>query len=131
MAKRNIRCASRKSDDQNHRTSFQVSTQPDLVDDEALDEDQYSLDDDGLLFHTETWSEGTFRRVFTTVYTSSGDERLYADENQNGLQIDNPKFKYELSPDRRSIRLAISTILIDGFTYDTGPVTITAVVRCP
>lgn len=130
LAADHIRCKVLGADNQNDRLSFQVSTQPGLLDDNHLDEDEYSLDDDELLFTTQTWSEGTYRRVFTSVYTSADGDRLYIDENQNGMQIDNPHFRYSLSEDRKVLRLSIGALVIDDITWETGKVTLNAVVHC-
>ena len=56
--------------------------------------------------------EGSFRRVFATAYTNADGDRLYADDDPNAMTIDNPRFKCDISPDRRT-RVAIGTILID------------------
>ncbi|TYL50065.1 hypothetical protein FXB39_10390 [Nocardioides sp. BGMRC 2183] len=130
LASDHILCRLNGADTENDRLSFQVSTQPGLIDDHRLDEDEYFLDDE-LLFATQTWSETTYRRVFTSVYTSADDDRLYIDENQNGMQIDNPHFRYALSDDFKVLRLSIGGLLIDDITWDTGKVTLNAMVRCP
>ena len=131
LATEHIRCRTQADDGENDRILYQVSTQADLIDDDALDEDEDYLDDNDLLFTTQTWSEGTFRRVFTSVYTSADDDRLYVDEDINGLNIGNPQFKYAMSSDRKTLRVAVEGLIIDDTTYETGPVTVKAVIRCP
>lgn len=127
---KHIRCKTRGADNDNDRLNFQVSTQSDLLDDNYLDEDEYFIDDDGLLFTTQTWSEGHFRRVYSTVYTSADDERRYIDEDQNGMTIDNPKFKYAFSGDFKEFRLSMVGVSLDSISIDPGEVTVNAVIRC-
>ena len=119
-----------RRDDENDRLTFQVSSQSGLIDDNHLEQDEYSLDDDEFLFTTQTWSEGDFRRVFSSAYTSADDQRLYIDEDQNGMTTDNPQFKYEFSDDFRVLRLSVGALLIDEMSYDFSKVTMNALVRC-